>query len=289
MTKAFAPVCLAFLTFGAWVSCALISGAWGPAQAQSQTATGLASHRAVYDLKLVATRGQRPLHGVRGRILYDFSGSPCEGYALQFRQVSELDNGEGKISVGDLRATTWEEGTGKRLRFFSANHLDNELRDEVNGEAERSRDRTDVKLSKPESKRVHFDVEPTFPTAHVRNILTAARAGKTLIESVVFDGSENGEKIYDTLTVIGSAISPSGKAPEDATAGKLELAQMPRWPVTISYFDRSKKGGEQIPVYALSLELYDNGVSRALKLDYGDFVLSGDMTQLEMRDGKLCP
>ena len=58
--------------------------------------------------------------------------------------------------------------------------------------------------------------------------------------------------------------------------------------MTISYFDRSQKGGEQIPVYAITLELYENGVSRGLKLDYGDFVLSGEMTQIEFRDVKAC-
>ncbi len=279
MTKASAPVCLTLVAFFAWPV----------ATAQPQAAQPLASHRAVYDLKLVNTRGQRPLQSVRGRILYDFSGSVCEGFALQFRQVSELNNGEGRTTVSDLRATTWEEGTGKRLRFFSENYLDNELRDTVDGEADRARDRVDVKLSKPHSKTLGFDVDPSFPTAHVRNILAAARAGKTLIESVVFDGSENGEKIYDTLTVIGQAIPPGGKAIEDATAGKSELAQLTRWPVTISYFDRAKRGGEQVPVYALSLELYENGVSRALKLDYGDFVLNGEMTQLEFRAAKPCP
>ena len=51
----------------------------------------LAPHRAVYDLTLTRTRGKRPIKSVRGRILYDFNGSPCEGYALQFRQVSEID------------------------------------------------------------------------------------------------------------------------------------------------------------------------------------------------------
>jgi hypothetical protein len=39
----------------------------------------LAPHRAVYDLKLQLSRGKRPIEGVRGRILYDFTGNPCEG------------------------------------------------------------------------------------------------------------------------------------------------------------------------------------------------------------------
>jgi hypothetical protein len=278
MTKALGPVSLAVLAFYVAV----------PAQAAPQGVVPLASHRAVYDLKLTETRGKRPIQAVRGRILYDFSGSPCEGYALQFRQVSELDNGEGKASVSDLRATTWEDGTGKRLRFFSENYLDSQLRDVVDGEAERLRNRVGVKLTKPADKNVELEIEPMFPTEHVRHIIAAARDGKRLLESVVYDGSESGEKLYDTLTIIGTAILPEGKKPDDAAVGQAALAQVTRWPVTISYFDRSKQGGEQVPVYAITLELYENGVSRALKLDYGDFVLSGEMTQIEFRDVKAC-
>ena len=58
----------------------------------------LAPHVAIYDLTLKSSRGKRSLELVRGRIVYDFSGSSCEGYALQFRQVTELDSGEGKVA-----------------------------------------------------------------------------------------------------------------------------------------------------------------------------------------------
>src|SRR4051794_23962931 len=104
--------------------------AWPAPQAFAQAhsaAVPLASHRAVYDLKLQSTRGKRAMSAVRGRILYDFSGSACEGYALQFRQVSELDSGEGKVAVADLRATSWEAGDAKRLRFHSQNYFDDEM------------------------------------------------------------------------------------------------------------------------------------------------------------------
>ena len=50
----------------------------------------------------------------------------------------------------------------------------------------------------------------------------------------------------------------------------------------------TEKSGEQTPVYAITFELYENGVSRALLLDYGDFVLTGEMTSLEMKDAKPC-
>jgi hypothetical protein len=58
--------------------------------------------------------------------------------------------------------------------------------------------------------------------------------------------------------------------------------------VTISYFDRAHQGGEQTPVYAISFEAYENGVARALLLDYGDFTVAGDLTSIEMKNAKPC-
>jgi EipB-like len=127
-----------------------------------------------------------------------------------------------------------------------------------------------------------------FPTEHIRRIVVAAREGKTLLELPVYDGSESGEKLYNTLTVIGQPIPPDERKPDDAAAGQPALEGMKRWPVTISYFDQSKHTGEQTPVYAIRFELYENGVSRALLLDYGDFAITGAMTTLEMRDAKPC-
>jgi hypothetical protein len=86
------------------------------ADAQPSTA-GLSPHRAVYDLRLSRAIGKRQIVAVRGRILYDFTGNSCEGYALQFRQVSELDSGEGKVTLSDLRANTWEDGAAKSFKF----------------------------------------------------------------------------------------------------------------------------------------------------------------------------
>ena len=276
-------------TAAAWLAVAAAALTHAPAAAQSNT-IALASHRAVYDLKLAQTRGKRAMSAVRGRILYDFTGSACEGYALQFRQVSQLDNGEGRQTLSDLRATTWEDGAAKRLRFHSQNFTDERLRDQVDGQAERTREGIDIKLTKPADKSLDFTADVVFPTEHVRRVIAAAREGKTVYEAVVYDGSESGEKLYDTLAVIGRPIGPKQNAATDATAGQAALDALTRWPVTISYFDRSKGStGEQTPIYAITFELYENGVSRALLLDYGDFIVSGEMTQLEIKDSKPCP
>ena len=126
----------------------------------------------------------------------------------------------------------------------------------------------------------------------MRLLIEAAHAGKSLLEVAVYDGSEQGEKIYQSLSVIGKRIEPDRK-PEDAAADKDALAGLARWPVTISYFDKVAKTaddqpGEQTPIYAISFEMYENGISRALRLDYGDFVIDGKMSSLEVKPAKAC-
>jgi hypothetical protein len=252
----------------------------------------LAPHRAVYDLKLSKTHGSRSIEAVRGRILYDFTGNSCDGYALQFRQVSELDSGEGKAALSDLRSTTWEDAAAKTFRFNSENLVNEQQTDAVDGHAERNGQAVAVSLSKPKEKRFTEPVDAVFPTEHMRRIIVAAREGKSILEFPVYDGSESGEKLYNTLTVIGRAIPAGAKTPDDAGAKIPALGKLARWPVTISYFERqsekAEQTGEQTPVYSIGFELYENGISRALTLDYPDFTISGKMTSLEMKQEKPC-
>jgi envelope integrity protein B len=268
---------------------AVIGGPW---TAAAVTPTGeLAAHRAVYELKLAKTTGKGGAVAARGRILYDFTGNVCDGYKLEFRQVSELDNGEGKVTLSDLRSTTWEDGAAKAYQFTSQNYLNQQLIDAVDGRAERRQNVIAVTLSKPKDKKLDLEAAIIFPTEHVRKILDAARDNKTILELPVYDGSESGEKVYNTLTVIGREIGPE-HVPNDAARDRKELAGMKRWPVTVSYFDKSEKAdktGEQLPVYAISFELYENGISRALLLDYNNFTISGELTALDIKDTKPCP
>ena len=251
----------------------------------------LVPHRAVYDLSLGETRGNSQIAGVSGRILYDFDGNACQGYSLEFRQVSELDTGEGKASTSDLRSTTWEGADAKTFKFTSQNFVDENLVDSVDGHAEHDPNKTAVDLDKPQQESLDLDAAVVFPTQHMVRVINAARAGKTILNFPVYDGSETGDKVFDTLTVIGSKIPPNERRHDDAADSEPKLAKVPRWPVTISYFDKNKAAdsSDQTPAYAIGFELYENGISRALTLDYNDFVVTGKLTSLEFKDQKACP
>ncbi len=276
--------------------CLTLTSVASLASAPAAPSTGqvtLAPHRAVYDLKLSKSRGTRGVEAARGRILYDFSGNACEGYRLQFRQVSELALAGGKVTLSDMRSTTWEDAAARQFRFNSQNLLNDRTTDAVDGHAERNADAVKVSLVKPRAKRFSLPTQAVFPTEHMRRIILAAREGRTLLEFPVYDGTETGDKIYNTLTVIGHPIAPGEKRPADASGGTSALANLTRWPVTISYFDakdtETRQSGEQVPVYSVSFELYENGVSRALILDYSDFTIAGKMTSLDMKKTTPCP
>ena len=249
------------------------------------------AHQALYELKLLKSRGSNSINSARGRILYNFSGSACEGYTSEFRQVSELDSGEGKLTMSDLRSTSWEDGDGKSYRFKITTRMNDADSSPVDGMAERSGNQITVKLKQPEAKTFTLDGTTVFPTEQIQRIITAAREGKSVLELSVYDGSDNGEKVYNTLSVIGQPIpgDRSIETPDPSTANDV-MKSMKRWPVTVSYYDRDAKAkdGEQTPVYAMSFELFENGVSRALVLDYNDFVISGAMGKFDVKDSKPC-
>src|SRR5262245_10813599 len=64
---------------GAVLAAAAVSFPLNVQRATALTPAGeLASHRAIYELKLAQTRGNTPAAAARGRILYDFSGNRSE-------------------------------------------------------------------------------------------------------------------------------------------------------------------------------------------------------------------
>src|SRR5437899_361005 len=209
----------------------------------------------------------------------------------EFLQVSELDSSEGKVTLSDLRSTSWEDGAGKSYRFKIDARTNDSDSSPVDGIAERTGDYITVKLTQPQAKTFTLDGATVFPTEQIQRIVAAAKQGKSLVELTVYDGSDNGQKVYNTLSVIGQPIKgEKAVTSPDPSISNEQMKSLTRWPVTVSYYDRDAKtgDGEQTPVYAMQFELFENGVSRALVLDYNDFVISGALGKFDVKDSKPC-
>lgn len=247
-------------------------------------AASLLPHRAVYDLRLADRQpqgGSEGMAAVGGRMVFEFTGTPCEGYTVNFRFVVEMTDGEGATTVTDLRTSTFESGAGDSFDFLSQTFTNQVLTDEVKGAAVRGERGIDVELVSPAEAKVAFGSDVIFPTEHLLKVIAAAEKGETVLAGEVFDGSETGDKTFTTSTIIGD---PMTAAPEGPAAA---IGSTRRWPVTVAYFD-STQGGDLTPDYSIGFDLFDNGVSADLRMDYGDFALQGDLTHFEALPAAPC-
>ncbi|GBU17952.1 MULTISPECIES: cell envelope integrity EipB family protein [Methylobacterium] len=250
-------------------------------------AVRLASHRAVYDLSLGSSGGTRAIDNASGRIVIDFRGDPCRGYTMQTRQVTVLESGENGARTSDLRNTTFESGDGRELRFKTTTLMNGAPSASVDGTAAVSNEGIRVSLKEPKRDQFKAPGDVVLPSDHMRRLVQAARAGQTTLSLKVFDGSDDGRKVYDTLAVIGRQVTAPATGERDKPLKEGALAGMPHWPVRLSYFTQGE--GERTPIYTLVFDLYENGVSGALTLDYGDFAIKGDMTRLDMEPDGVKP
>lgn len=60
-----------------------------------------------------------------------------------------------------------------------------------------------------------------------------------------------------------------------------EGAKAAFWPVSLSYFEETESG-DTMPIYRIAFKLYEDGVSRDLTMDYGEFVIEGKISGFEI-------
>lgn len=251
--------------------------------ASSGFSAGLVAHRAIYDLVLDAEHPGTQVDKASGRIAFQLTGNECEGYSIMLRQVTALDTGEGQETVSDLRNESWENATATSYRFKTQNYVNEQIREDVVGSVIRQKSGAlAIRVTKPKLANFTLPAKVYLPTQHTRAMLASAERGENLLSAEIYDGSPDGRKIYQTLTVIGAPVKHDSQTPPPSPA----LAELKRYPVVTSYFEVAKN--DRLPAYTLSFDLYENGVSTALRLNYGNFALKGKLLTVELLPQKPC-
>ena len=73
----------------------------------------LVAHRAIYEMTLDDARSASGITGIDGRMVFEFTGSECDGYSLNMRMVTQMTDSQGQTNLTDLRSSTWEQGDGQ--------------------------------------------------------------------------------------------------------------------------------------------------------------------------------
>jgi hypothetical protein len=268
---------------------ALLAAAVPGAPAAAESA--LASYRAVYDLTLDDTAkdsAESTVGDLTGRLVTELQGSRCAGYKAKVRFVTEMQNEDGDNEVTDSRSTSFESGDGSQFTFDNQTYSNQNLVEESAGKANRAGDAVGVNLTKPGKKHLSFSAGTLFPTSQMTHVLEAARNGQSFVSFDVYDGSEAGETLFATAAVIGPASVASDDVGDETAVSDAGISKLRHWPVTVSYFDKATRG-DGTPFYVMSFVLYDNGIGRKLRIDYGDFAVIGHLSRLEMLPSAACP
>lgn len=246
--------------------------------------SNLLPHRAVYDLTLKEASERSGITNMIGRMVYEFNGSSCDGYTVNFRFVTEIDTGEA-VRIADQQTTTYENINSHTFNFVTKSYVNQSLDHEIKGKAALEGKELKVEIDKPSKIGLELPAA-RFPTEHMLELIAKARQGQRFYQSRIFDGSDEANEALVTTTVLGK-LQPAGTAVDPEFKGASLLAKQDFWPVAISYFNEQNKN-DGTPIYSINFKLYENGVTRDLTMDYGDFSLSGKLANLELFDQAPC-
>lgn len=248
-------------------------------------------HRAVYDITFDHATPGSGVADMSGRMVYEMTGSSCGEYAQSMRFVTRMTNQDGVAQVNDLRTNSFEEVAAHKLRFSSSQYENQKLAEASQGSAGPagpSDTFTEVKLVKPAKKTLKLPPNMYFPIQHSIALVEAARTGQTLFSANLYDGSDRGEKFYETTAAIGPRAQPGSiKLPAKLANGD-KLEGLSSWPIAIGYFEPGPSKLDALPTYELSFRFYENGVSSRLYIDYGDFAIRGELKELTFLEESKC-
>ena len=256
--------------------------------ADQAMASVIVPHRAIYDLSMLRASQGANLGGVSGRMAYEVTGSECDGWTVSFRLINDFKYKEGNSKLIDTQSTSWETGDGKEMNYtekaFVDNQPDSEKRIAVSRASKDAAGEGKITLPKP----LNFSIAPEtiFPMRHQLRLMDAAEHGDSRDVSVVYDGSDDAKPVR-AITTIGNRIDAGTSKQDTSNPSAAELKGLPSWPVSIGYYPVDDNSAET-PLYQISFDMYQNGVSTGLVMDYGNFALSGKLAYLEFLKPEAC-
>ena len=260
-----AAIALALLV-AAWAGAAGLAGAAGAAE--------IMPHRALYSMSLGRASGDAGVTGAGGTMAYQW-GEACDGWTVEQRYRLKMGYAESADVAIASNFVTWEAKDGLRYRFTQKETRNGAESEEISGTA-----RLDgpgktgaADFEKPEGKSFKLPPGALFPSAHTIFLLDKAQAGETFISLHIFDGAT-----VEGAVLVSAVIGPK-IMPDPETAKQSPLLNRPGWRVRLAFFPADAKAEK--PDYELGMLLLDNGVSRDMVIDYGDYSIRAKLDDIE--------
>ena len=228
-------------------------------------------------MKLSVARPNSGIVEVNGNMVLETVDS-CDGWNIKQRIKLTFLRNDGEEFETDSNFTSYESKDGLELRFSVRNVQNDEVEEELRGQAdlEGIGGKGRASFTLPEARSFDLPSGTLFPTSHLALIIKHARQGDKSVSYKVFDGARL-DGAFQVNAVIGRPPKPPAGAP--AVRGDGSLLRQPAWGVRFAFFASGDQGAP--PEYELALDLLANGVARSMLLDYGDFAVDARLIQIQ--------
>ncbi|WP_152048172.1 EipB family protein [Aureimonas psammosilenae] len=258
---------------------AALAAAWIPGVATA--ATPLVAHQAVYDLKLASQ--DSGIVGAEGRIAMKLDSKACGVWNLDYRFMARFQQ-EQEMTLTDQQTQSTENAPDQNFTFTTKTFVDGSPEKEIKGTARHDAGGTRVSMESPQKKDFVLPLS-RFPMQHTQELIQRAVAGERIVETKLFDGDDDGEKLLTSTAVIAPVAGDGTKTPSSDIGSKLE--GMRSWRISESYYNKDSDP-DGMPVFQTKYVLYENGVSDDLMLDFGSYAFSGSLKKLDLLDMPTC-
>jgi hypothetical protein len=258
-----------------------------PAAARAATleeiAKGLQSHKAVYDIDLIATHSGSQILNISGQMAYEWQKG-CDAWLTdhQFKLFYEYADAPGMIISSDF--STYEMMDGKRFDFTSRRSRNGEMYQEIRGRATRGEKGGEVVYSLPETLRFDLRKDSYFPVGHTLRLIDHAHKGDKFFTTELFDGSDE-EGPVEINAFIGKVTDPAkGMAKSDKIDASLLKSKA--WNVRMAVFPAADQ--EEKSDYEMSAVFLENGIISDMTIEYDDFSVKQRLISLEKLPAQNC-
>lgn len=238
----------------------------------------LKSHRAMYDVTLVKLSSSGNLVGLKGLMVYEWRKG-CGFYTTSTHSTLTYAYADGQIKTVNADMASQEAADGKRLLFSTRRETGGQLDADIAGIAENGA----ARFTKPTAEVIDLPQGTMFPMQHTLAAYEHAVKGDTQFLAHLFDGADvEGPMLVNTLISPPKEVAP----PADDLHLAPELLSKTVRPYSFSFFKDT--ADDALPEYEMKVEAQDNGVVRALDIQYDDFGVRQTLKALQPLEDAPC-
>ena len=265
--------------------CLTVLAVGSTALSEQAYAVDLASHKAIYDIRMKSTQTGSQVLDVRGKMMYELKKS-CDGWISDHKFALDYEyTGAPPVQV-ETKFTSFEKFDGHLLNFSSSRISNGEPDQQLRGIARivvplekgagDKNNKSVARYSLPENLSYTLSDTTLFPATHTIKLIEAAQKGQKIFHATVFDGSDDQGPV-DINAVIGKMVENHSDTKLNKTlmAGK-------GWLMRLAVFPKQSTEDEQpLSDYEMTMDILENGIIRDMTVDYHNFSVTQTLVAIE--------